>query len=124
MVSSTYPGTSVCKSVILSDFHSVSISEALSRDDIVVAEMVANMEVDMVAGMEVEKVVNMFHICLEKKKKNHPILWAEASLRVIYSGLYSPDISYHQLYSMMTTEMEHSRWGYFRIPISNEHFSE
>ena len=31
--------------------------------------MVANMEVDMVAGMEVEKVVNMFHLCLEKKKK-------------------------------------------------------
>ena len=54
--------------LILSDFHSVSISEALSREEIVVAEMVANMEVDMVAGMEVEKVVNMFHLCLEKKK--------------------------------------------------------
>ena len=44
---------------MLSDFHSVSVSDILSpkcQDDIVVADMVADMEVDKVADMEVDMV--------------------------------------------------------------------
>ena len=45
--------TQVRPSLIVSDFHSIRVSET-RRDDIAVADM----EVDMVANMEVDKVAN------------------------------------------------------------------
>ena len=62
-VSSTYPGQSVVRpsfvrlSVILSDFHSVSVSEPSQSVDMV-ADMVANMEVHMVANMKADMVAD------------------------------------------------------------------
>ena len=45
--------------VTLSDLHSVSISALTERwDDIVLADMVADIEVDMVADMEVDMVAD------------------------------------------------------------------
>ena len=65
-LASTPVSPSIGKSVILSNFHSVSVSEPLTkrRDDIVVADTVIDMEVDMVADMEVDKVAD-----IKRKKK-------------------------------------------------------
>ena len=52
----------ISSSVILSDFHSVSVSEPSQRVEMTDMEvdMVADMEIDRVAAMEVEKVADMF----------------------------------------------------------------
>ena len=56
-VSSNYPGQSVGPSITLSDFHSVSVSETSHsvnrQDDIAVADMVADIELDMVVDLRV-----------------------------------------------------------------------
>ena len=74
-VSSTYPGTSVRPSVvhpsvILSDFHSVSVFETSQS----VAAMVADMEMHMVADMEVNKVAGM--AADKKRKENMKLMYA------------------------------------------------
>ena len=68
----TPPGSLSVHSIV-SDFHSVSVSETSQkrRDDIAVADMVA----DMAAGMEVDKVADkiddiMADMAADKKKRS------------------------------------------------------
>ena len=65
-ISSTYPGLSV----ILLDFHSVSVSETSQtrRNHIVMADMAAEMVANMVADMVADMVANMVaHIVDDQK---------------------------------------------------------